>query len=264
MNCPNCSSNIPVDAKFCPECGTKITVTDECPSCGATLKPEARFCHNCGTAVEGPGSREEVNDIETPSSPSTRNWLGSWGPLLLIPVFVLVVMLLLMQNKNPEPPQQASNADQGAPNMAVMAQVRKTLQRLEGKLQDNPNDLVALDSLAQMYFIANRYDKAREYYERYLQIDPQEVDRKVPLAISYMNLNKPDEAKRLLNEVLQKQPTHPFGLYYMALLQFTTGQQKEALKNWKLLVQHYPDSDLAKLAQQRIHELEHTEENPSN
>lgn len=51
MVCPSCNANINANAKFCPECGAKITpvnATKYCPSCGKANKPQAKFCAECG------------------------------------------------------------------------------------------------------------------------------------------------------------------------------------------------------------------------
>ncbi len=58
-NCPNCGKVMESTAKFCSECGTKLT--DEiviapvqekiCKKCGRHLKPEAQFCAKCGSPV---------------------------------------------------------------------------------------------------------------------------------------------------------------------------------------------------------------------
>jgi len=49
--CPNCEAPLATNAKFCPECGTKLKGAAHCASCGAKLNPGARFCAECGTKV---------------------------------------------------------------------------------------------------------------------------------------------------------------------------------------------------------------------
>ena len=48
--CPNCGSAVKDDAKFCPECGTKLLTA--CPECGAKVKPGAKFCGECGASLQ--------------------------------------------------------------------------------------------------------------------------------------------------------------------------------------------------------------------
>lgn len=48
-SCPNCEAPLATNAKFCPECGTKLKGAAHCAECGAKLTPGAKFCPECGT-----------------------------------------------------------------------------------------------------------------------------------------------------------------------------------------------------------------------
>jgi membrane protease subunit (stomatin/prohibitin family) len=52
--CPKCHSPMPVEARFCPSCGTQIVKVNKCLHCGKDLPLEANFCMVCGTKVEKP------------------------------------------------------------------------------------------------------------------------------------------------------------------------------------------------------------------
>jgi membrane protease subunit (stomatin/prohibitin family) len=47
-SCPKCGAPQATNAKFCPECGTKIKTADQCSKCGAALTAGAKFCPECG------------------------------------------------------------------------------------------------------------------------------------------------------------------------------------------------------------------------
>jgi len=51
MNCSNCGTSVPADAKYCGNCGTGLDVG--CPSCGARTTGEAAYCPECGTELAG-------------------------------------------------------------------------------------------------------------------------------------------------------------------------------------------------------------------
>jgi class 3 adenylate cyclase/tetratricopeptide (TPR) repeat protein len=49
MNCPNCQTPNPDDARFCMNCGTNLLLA--CSNCGTELPAGAKFCSNCGHKV---------------------------------------------------------------------------------------------------------------------------------------------------------------------------------------------------------------------
>ena len=67
MKCNNCNSEIPLDAKFCPNCGSKV---DEdvlkqphtCVKCHTPMPAEALFCPNCGEPVQSEEVRPQIGD----------------------------------------------------------------------------------------------------------------------------------------------------------------------------------------------------------
>lgn len=50
--CTECKSPLPIDSKFCPQCGHQQIVFIQCTQCNKNLPPNARFCSRCGQAVE--------------------------------------------------------------------------------------------------------------------------------------------------------------------------------------------------------------------
>jgi class 3 adenylate cyclase/tetratricopeptide (TPR) repeat protein len=51
MKCPSCQHDNPPAAKFCLECGGRLSLT--CPKCGVPLPPSAKFCLECGAQLGG-------------------------------------------------------------------------------------------------------------------------------------------------------------------------------------------------------------------
>jgi membrane protease subunit (stomatin/prohibitin family) len=51
--CAQCGAELSAGAKFCPNCGGKVGAAAEktCPKCGEKVAPQQKFCSNCGSAV---------------------------------------------------------------------------------------------------------------------------------------------------------------------------------------------------------------------
>lgn len=62
VKCSQCGANLNADAKFCPQCGTRIDPpvpeaaeapqSRVCPGCGAEVAQGMKFCSQCGARVE--------------------------------------------------------------------------------------------------------------------------------------------------------------------------------------------------------------------
>ncbi len=82
MKCPRCQADNAVDARFCEDCGVRLTLA--CPQCGAEVFPGKRFCRACGTALpEGSAAAGRVPISYTPKhlaekiSRPRRRWRAS-------------------------------------------------------------------------------------------------------------------------------------------------------------------------------------------
>ena len=51
MKCPSCSFDNKEGAKFCTECGAKLSL--KCPQCSTDIESNERFCAECGTKLTG-------------------------------------------------------------------------------------------------------------------------------------------------------------------------------------------------------------------
>ncbi|MGM0600179.1 MAG: FHA domain-containing protein [Candidatus Rifleibacteriota bacterium] len=59
--CPDCGAETEKDAKFCPECGSRINQEKFCPSCKAKCAKNDKFCPECGTRVDSTGGSGKNN-----------------------------------------------------------------------------------------------------------------------------------------------------------------------------------------------------------
>lgn len=68
--CPDCGSQIPVDAKFCSFCGHQIMVFSQCKECGKNMAPNAKFCSRCGASVEQEPAQKKCSHCGTENLPA--------------------------------------------------------------------------------------------------------------------------------------------------------------------------------------------------
>lgn len=50
--CPHCGASLVPGAKFCPECGARLSTQKTCPECGAEIPAHVKFCPECGAKQE--------------------------------------------------------------------------------------------------------------------------------------------------------------------------------------------------------------------
>jgi cytochrome c-type biogenesis protein CcmH/NrfG len=74
--------------------------------------------------------------------------------------------------------QGSQNRVEGGPPPPVMAQ----LQTLRRRIEQHPNDDVALTQLADMYLAANKFRDAIPLYQRALRVNPNNVAAQTGLA----------------------------------------------------------------------------------
>ena len=49
--CPECQNQIPLDAKFCPQCGHQQVIFARCQYCSKNITHDTKFCPRCGKQV---------------------------------------------------------------------------------------------------------------------------------------------------------------------------------------------------------------------
>jgi TM2 domain-containing membrane protein YozV/RNA polymerase subunit RPABC4/transcription elongation factor Spt4 len=62
IKCNNCGDLMPDDARFCPNCGTKVEHEVYCRNCGKPMSPFDTVCPSCGTPVDSAGRDYGVNN----------------------------------------------------------------------------------------------------------------------------------------------------------------------------------------------------------
>ncbi len=92
----------------------------------------------------------------------------------------------------------------GAAGGAPMAEV----QELQARLEKNPEDAEAILRLAHLNYDIQRWDRARDLYERYLQLQPANPETLSDLGVCYRETGEFDRALAMFDQAQQMAPDH--------------------------------------------------------
>ena len=143
-------------------------------------------------------------------------------------------------------PAAGTTQGAGPQAMAAMEQV----QRLRAYVEENPTDLDALRSLANMNYDIANWQRAAELYERLLDQKADDVDAMTDLGACYRNLGRFDDALRLFRQAREQKPSHWQARYNEILvIAFDQGNPQGAVESLTELKKMQPENpDVNRLA----------------
>lgn len=142
------------------------------------------------------------------------------------------------------------------PSSGAPVPFMQKLTEYKAKLEKNPKDIEALVFLANANFDIQRFEKAKEFYLKALDVDPNNAHVRTDLASSYRNLGDSDQALNELNKVLKADPNHEVALYNSGIILLNDkNDTKKAIAAWEKLVRLKPDDPLSNELREKIKEL---------
>jgi tetratricopeptide (TPR) repeat protein len=151
------------------------------------------------------------------------------------------------------PPQASSAAPETPAERQPPALDEAKVRDLTATIQKEPQNAVAHAQLGNVYFDAERWNDAIQWYERSLKINPGSPDVSTDLAVSYYYTNRTDEALAQFERSLKLDPNHTKTLLNKGIvLAFGKQDLAAAAEEWKKVVQLAPDSPEGQAARRAL------------
>ncbi len=127
---------------------------------------------------------------------------------------------------------------------------------LEAEAKAQPKNAGVRERLGNLYFDAERFEQAIQWYEAALALDTRNVNVSTDLAVSYYYSRQPDRALKQIDQSLSIEPAHAKTLLNQGIIRALGKQDLAgAFESWSRVVQLAPNTPEAARAQQLLSEL---------
>ena len=197
-----------------------------------------------------------TNDTRTP-----QNWSSTQAYVMA--VICLIVGLAVgylvrgSQSGNPsastvttagvqqQPPADAMHGG-GAGEMPSPEQLKKMADTqaapLLAKLKTNPADAETLTQVGNLYYDAQQFPAAVDYYGRALVLDPKNASVRTDMGTAYLYMNDAERAIQEFERALKDNPKHGQALFNLGMAQWRgKGDAPAAVATWERLLKTVPD-----------------------
>jgi tetratricopeptide (TPR) repeat protein/ribosomal protein L40E len=267
--CPACGTALPLYARFCFKCGTKVAEEVEekkvsvvvCEICGFENDSKNKYCVSCGSILAGEVvekvKEEKKIEIEVERKPSVeppkkekvkerkkkiRFSFDQAFYIVLAVVFVgLIAYGVIKKEKNKPEAHVHQNLES---NSQIMAEIDK----LRDKVKSNPDDMASTLRLANLLHDVHIFDQAIDYYRRYLAKNESDPDARVDMAICLFELGKADEAIAEMEKALTYSPNHQLALYNLGIVHLTLGNLEKAREYFNRCIDVNPSAEVSQKA----------------
>jgi tetratricopeptide (TPR) repeat protein len=160
----------------------------------------------------------------------------------------------------PQQQQQRAPATQGQQTAAPLDEAR--VASLKQTADREPANARVRAELGNVYFDAERFEDAAQWYEASLEIDPKNVNTSTDLGISYYYLNQPDRALAQFDRSLAIDANHPKTLLNIGIVRaYAKDDLAGAVKVWQRVVEVAGDSTEGKVARQALDAIRNSHPN---
>ena len=139
--------------------------------------------------------------------------------------------------------------------MRAMADSQAAPQIL--KLHSDPKNLELLTSVGNVYYDAQQYPIAVDYYQRALAVNPSDAAVRTDMATAYWYMGNADTAIAEFNKALTFAPNNANTLFNLGLVKWQGKHDSTgAIADWKKLLATHPDYEAKDKVQQMLSDVE--------
>ncbi len=154
-------------------------------------------------------------------------------------------------------PQQAGAAPQGLTPERMKAMADEQAAPLLAKLKADPLNPDLLSSLGNLYYDAQQYPQAVDYYGRLLKIKPAEASVRTDMATAYWYMGNGDTALAEFDKALTYMPNNPNTLFNRGLVRWKAKHDAAgAVADWQKLLATSPNWEGKDKVQQMLTEVQ--------
>ena len=124
------------------------------------------------------------------------------------------------------------------------------------QLQSNPKNPDLLTSIGNVYYDAQQYPIAVEYYTRTLKLKPSDAAVRTDMATAYWYMGNADSAIAEFNQALVYEPTNPNTLFNLGIVKWKGKMDVSgAAEAWKKLLAANPNYEGKDKVEQMLAEM---------
>jgi tetratricopeptide (TPR) repeat protein len=176
-------------------------------------------------------------------------------------VFGLIVGWIIGAQQAPARPfaqaaAPVAQAPAGAPPAAAAAFDEAQATALRNIAEKDPANVQSRVQLGNLYFDAERYQDAIQWYDAALKLNPSDVSVSTDLGVCFYYTNQPDRAIRQMEESLRIDPRHTKTFLNLGIVKaFGKQDLNGAAAAWEEVIRIAPNSQEAESAQRSLANL---------
>jgi len=179
--------------------------------------------------------------------------LQSWKLTLGLAALFVIVLAIIGTSRN-----QQTHVHGTADDFSAHAkQIMEEIGQLQKRVEEHPDDTVAMLALANRLHDVRIFPRAITVYEDYLERKPEDTDARVDLGICFFEMGLADEAKREeyftkareeMKKALTHNPKHQLAHFNLGIVYLRSGDVQESNRWFKKCYEIDPNSGTGKRA----------------